>query len=1437
MFFRFTLTSTIKDKFQAANNKQLHIPALDMTFLTVLWSLLIFSIALPLSWSQDADEMKKCPTECHCTAMNMVYCGFEEGLRKLTIFPSFIPVRVKILSLFRNMITNIPEDSLRNLTQLTTLNLRSNKLRDLPGSIFRDLAKLKSFNAGHNELSTLPRQLFHGLNNLQEVYLDNNALQNIPEDLFQNLPSIKRLHLHFNKLKTFPGNAFLGTLSLQGLSLANNFLAAIQDETFRNQSALNRLNLAWNRISSIGVNLFNGLGSLTSLRLENNNITSIPQGVFRGLKPGTVVFLNGNPFYCDCKLQWLKHWLRTKAKYTQSSSRSRPTCSQPNRLQNKPLLYVRDDQFVCVERQWTEWSPWNACSVTCGTGTQVSIRRCKDHQSGRRGEKCKGKSIRTKSCHSFDCRASWTSWSEWSKCSKTCSSGNKIRTRSCRNSLTLENSDNCEGLFLETRSCSRGPCRVDGKWGMWSRWSSCSVTCSWGTRLRTRRCNNPRPQYGGKPCPTSERSIERETCYIGLCPVHGRWSAWSSWSQCTTTCFTKGPATGTRKRNRVCDNPVPQYGGTLCNGNATQQENCNSQACPVHGGWTHWSDWSVCSVTCSQGIQVRFRTCSNPSPQHGGQNCSGNSSDLRNCDSGPCPVHGNWAAWSQWSNCSKTCSHGTKSRKRTCSNPYPQFKGRHCSGQSTEIQLCHASRCPIHGKWSAWSEWSDCSSSCSRGNRSRTRTCTNPSPSNGGETCIGNDTETTWCRVIPCPTHGGWSDWTNWTRCTKSCGNGITSRHRKCENPHPQHGGGNCIGDKQQSKHCSQQFCLAVGQWTEWSNWTDCSKTCDVGQQTRTRSCKSPNDRSVQSARDSDCTGNETEMRVCSQRPCSDPTRWNMWSSWSRCPVSCGLGKQHRVRNCSTREGDVCVGPFMQLKSCYHNDCPVNGGWSNWSNWTKCSSSCGLGIQVKFRFCINPKPQFGGKSCYGENVLFNSCKIAKCREESHQRDSFWSSWTGWSQCSTTCSKGYQTRSRYCRKHQSPLHLGNCSGATGPVQIETKICQMKPCSTWSSWSIWEACSQSCGGGRQKRVRRCKSFTAQMTCQGENSQAVSCNTHPCPPTVAPITYPPKITLGLPNRCPDPEKPLNGYFKIIDQDGSYFVTYYCKKYYFLHGPKLRHCESDGTWSDYVPYCLPKCGESKLTHTNVQLQRLRIFGGGTSTPGLWPWQVALIVNGFFHCGGSLIAEDLVVTAAHCIFQRKTRKFHSNITVRLGVHDISSEPQDPNIQSIDSKEIIPHPSFNWRTFDSDLALVKLRWKANITDYVRPVCLPNKQQRRKVRPGALGVMLGWGLTEDDNPTTELQQVYMPVVEHSRCQKAYEKERWPVTSNMICAGYAGNSKDSCKRDSGGGFLFKDSKGNKKKWFLGGIISWGNPRCGTPGKYSVFTQINGRFLRWIKNYIYN
>ena len=1627
--------------------KQTNNILVRMIFNTI-WSWIILTTSLHFAddivLSQDVSEVKRCPRECHCSSSNMmIYCGHEEGFNQLTEFPSFIPLKVKTLSLFNNRLTSIPKGALRNLTHLTNLNLGSNQLRDVPGTAFRDLVSLRSVNARLNRLSTLPRHLFSGLIRLQEVFLDDNEIVSIPDTLFQDLPSLRRLDLQKNKLKSFPETGFRGTFALQVFSLANNALEHISEGTFANLTSLTHLILSNNKISNIPGKVFNGSRSLDKLRLDNNEISFLPEMVFSGLKRSIDVSLSGNPLHCNCELRWLKKWLASRITYIHS----RATCFRPAHLKEKPIADVEIEQFICVEGRWGDWSPWNACSRSCGRGTQVSVRRCLN-PSGERGmENCQGMNIRYKRCNISECRASWTSWSQWSSCSTTCAFGKELRTRSCRHSKS--GTGRCIGASLENRICHQGPCIIDGLWASWTKWSPCSVTCSWGTRVRVRSCDNPKPQNGGRPCPGNKK--EAKYCYLGSCPVNGGWSIWTAWSSCTASCFN-----GTKMRSRKCNNPSPQNGGNWCDGVSTHAERCNTEPCPLDGSWSDWSGWGECSVTCSKGIQVRLRTCSHPLPQYGGKNCSGDSSDIKHCELRSCPLDGIWSSWTQWTSCSKTCSNGTRTRNRTCSNPPPQYGGKICSGNSSDIKYCNLRSCPLDGIWSSWTQWTSCSKTCSNGTRTRNRTCGNPPPQYGGKTCSGNSSDIKYCNLRSCPLDGIWALWTQWTSCSKTCSNGTRTRNRTCTNPPPQFGGKNCSGETSEIEGCHRRICPIHGQWTAWSRWSDCSHTCsggikyrdrtcsnpppsnegktctgnstevemcsvrpcvvikawtewsswsdcsqtcsnatasrfricraipatqspgngclgdyveirhchlqpcplrggwtewspwtscstkcsnetrkrsrrcvssgsaenypyckghareerscesdencilsawsnwsecsntcgngtrmrlrtcqnvvspsgneprctenkieviscgkgecptawsswtacsttcDFGEQTRTRSCGSQRSNSSKA-----CPEGDIEMRACFKGPCAEEKGWNEWSRWTQCSVTCGYGKQMRYRNCS-ENGDAasCKGAPMQITSCFLHECPVNGGWNNWSNWTACSASCDKGVQARFRSCTNPRPESGGDECIGKNVLYKECTIAEC-ENQGQNNPFWSSWTQWSKCSATCYTGYQTRSRYCRKRSSAFHLGNCTNSDGPIQVQNKICEVNACTfraTWTRWSAWQPCSQTCGSGLRKRVRYCISLAVAINCTGENLQVENCNTQLCP-SVPTATYPPKITLGVPHPCPDPEKPVNGGYRIIDQDGSYYVQHYCKEHFFVHGPRLRHCERDNSWSDYVAYCLPVCGESSFTSDDEQRRRLRIYGGANSLPGRWPWQVVLEMNNKFQCGGSLVAESWVVTAAHCVYNRGTKIPYPYVRVYLGVHDITSRHTDPQIQRIDSAEIVPHPNFSWKTYDSDIALIKLAWKANITDYVRPVCLPSKRQRRKTIPGAVGVMLGWGMTEISNLATKLREVYMPVVGHSNCQKAYKRQTWPVTSNMLCAGYKDNAKDSCRQDSGGGFLFPYSNRRTKKWFLGGIISWGNPQCGTPGKYSVFTQINSKFAKWIKDHIYS
>ncbi|WAR18814.1 MLP-like protein [Mya arenaria] len=172
---------------------------------------------------------------------------------------------------------------------------------------------------------------------------------------------------------------------------------------------------------------------------------------------------------------------------------------------------------------------------------------------------------------------------------------------------------------------------------------------------------------------------------------------------------------------------------------------------PVDGGFTPWSSWDMCTATCDDGTQSRSRTCTNPEPQYGGLDCVGDSTETQSCNDGQCPIDGGYTLWSDWNACSVTCGDGTQSRSRTCTNPEPQFGGQDCIGVFTESQSCNDGQCPIDGGYTVWSLWDACSMTCGEGTQSRSRTCTNPEPQNGGLDCIGDFTESSTCNFAPCP--------------------------------------------------------------------------------------------------------------------------------------------------------------------------------------------------------------------------------------------------------------------------------------------------------------------------------------------------------------------------------------------------------------------------------------------------------------------------------------------------------------------------------------------------------------------------------------------------------------------------------------------------------------------------------------------------------------
>ena len=159
----------------------------------------------------------------------------------------------------------------------------------------------------------------------------------------------------------------------------------------------------------------------------------------------------------------------------------------------------------------------------------------------------------------------------------------------------------------------------------------------------------------------------------------------------------------------------------------------------------------------------------------------------------------------------------------------------------SKYMVCqHAFICfPVHGGYSEWAEWGPCSVSCGVGSQKRLRQCNNPLPANGGRHCAGSNAETRSCQGKPCPgecalknqmqiihtvlsvlvkvimckhpfvptVDGNWSEWSLWEECSRTCGQGNRTRIRTCSKPPAQHGGRPCEGKAVEVIMCSVRPC------------------------------------------------------------------------------------------------------------------------------------------------------------------------------------------------------------------------------------------------------------------------------------------------------------------------------------------------------------------------------------------------------------------------------------------------------------------------------------------------------------------------------------------------------------------------------------------------------------------------------------------------------
>ncbi|XP_053349644.1 SCO-spondin [Clarias gariepinus] len=767
--------------------------------------------------------------------------------------------------------------------------------------------------------------------------------------------------------------------------------------------------------------------------------------------------------------------------------------------------------------------------------------------------------------------APWSEWSSWSECSKTCffhvdAVGMRRRFRSCNHT----DSASCFGNGEEHEPCNTLHCPVHGGWSAWSAWSECSSECDSGVQTRERFCSSPPPLYGGSSCvgphiqtrdcnsqpctdmcPIGMNYLTKEQCQAqgGACP-RVCLDAMTS-VQCATECYDGcycSPGHYLFNNSCVLLSHCPCYhqGVLYTQGDSVPHDACNNctcingamrcgkAPCPVDCGWSEWTSWSSCSRTCDVGIRRRYRSATNPPSAFGGLPCIGDRVELDTCSITPCSgVKGPWSAWSE---CSVPCGGGYKSRTR---GPIRSH------GTQQQFSACNLHRCSNGTGCAGEQEWTACmregllcsdlgmntelNSTCSPGCQ-----CPQGSALQDGRcvplhlcrcdvdgeqsepgavvnkdcnTCTCESGRLINCTQVECNVDGGWSVWTPWSACSVSCGAGLQSRYRFCSNPERAGAGLPCLGPDRQDKACVQTPCSRDGGWSEWTSWTECTKTCGGGVRSRRRECDSP-----ATEGDGDfCEGLKTEIVACNTdhcpvTQCSDVSGTVFSSCGPSCPRTCD-----ELTHCEWRcepgcycvdekvlnvNGTACVEreqcPCLDLTTgqriapgetvltpdgcnnctcdggqlkCGNNPCPVNGGWCEWSSWTPCSKTCGAEWVSRYRSCACPVPTAGGAACPGQQEEHQGLGVQIERQPCSSVTfcpvhGSWGLWSEWSECDA-CA-GASVRKREC--NSPPARFGGlpCHGES----LQSRGCQdnQTVCSDCGGgqeeWPCGKPCPRSC-----------------------------------------------------------------------------------------------------------------------------------------------------------------------------------------------------------------------------------------------------------------------------------------------------------------------------------------------------------------------------------------
>jgi len=464
---------------------------------------------------------------------------------------------------------------------------------------------------------------------------------------------------------------------------------------------------------------------------------------------------------------------------------------------------IKDCDKDCV---YTE-SNWSECDKACGIGKQTKTFTIKSEGSGK-GKSCP-KNPLSKDCKIKDCEinCNYGEWRNEGGCDKPCGPGKQKQVRT-----NLDPSiEKCkpEVKFLD---CFLKECAVDCNY-VEGQWSTCNRGCGRGKQTKTNVIIKEAKGAGSKPCPPVNESKD---CKIKDCDQDCEVLEWNDWSNCSTKC---GIGTKIRTPKRVRQ---PIANGAKCPDKETAE--CVGKECPVDCNVIEWNTWSECSKKCGRGTRTRTPKRVEE-PKFGGARCP--DKETAECTGIECDVDCK-INWGEWSQCSKTCGGGKRTRRAVVERR-SELGGAACPALE-DTEDCSMQPCPVDCKMGEWENVGICSKTCGGGKQKQSRKIL-VRPVGAGQKCGPGEREIE-CNTAPCGIDCIVSNWKTEGECSRACGGGKIKRVRTVERQ-PEFGGARCPDDLVRFDDCNMQSCEAkIG---NWENVGNCSKKCGGGQQLRRR--------------------------------------------------------------------------------------------------------------------------------------------------------------------------------------------------------------------------------------------------------------------------------------------------------------------------------------------------------------------------------------------------------------------------------------------------------------------------------------------------------------------------------------------------------------------------------------------------------------------------